>query len=321
MKESCQDREGYLAMLSGFETLSDLYIHKPVPWFGPLRNLVSGKVPGSLLKPVYNLVRPEATPMKSPAGDLKLDKLNTWERSPYYFSDEEIAVYTVLFGPGDKIQDPLVSPDNIHYFIITDQKLREQSLWQKKDVDGLLPAEIRGDSVLCNRWCKMHPERLFPDYKVSVYIDANILVTSDLTPLIAGLDQFPLTMFRHWFRNCVYQEIQACLAQKKASRKMLMMDKDRLERLGIPKHWGLLEAPVIARRHNDPLCCRIMDEWWEAFCKSASRRDQIALMDCLWKLQIRPEQIGILGFNVRATRLFIQMSHIESGKKSSRKKQ
>ena len=32
-------------------------------------------------------------------------------------------------------------------------------------------------------------------------------------------------------------------------------------------------------------------------------------MDCLWQLQIPPEQIGILGSNVRATEMFIQLPH------------
>ena len=309
MKESCEDREGYLKTLSGLEKLTGLYIRKPAPGRRTLRSALSGTRLRPLLKPVYGLLQRPATPMKTPPDDLNIDRLTTRERAPLYFSDTEIAVYTVLFGSGDEIREPLVSPDNIRYFIITDQALREDSLWQKRDVSGLLPEEIRDDPVLCNRWCKMHPDRIFPEYEVSIYLDANILITSDLTPLIAGLEKYPVNMFRHRTRDCAYQEIRACRKQKKAPRENLAQDKKRLEKRGLPKHWGLLEAPVIARRHHDPLCRGIMDEWWKDFCESVSRRDQIALMECLWQLQIPPEQIGILGSNVRATGLFIQFGH------------
>ncbi len=302
-------------MISRLELLTDLYNHRPGSRAGFLKSLISGTRIGSVLKRLHNYYEPQSSPMKSPAGDLRLNLLNTRERAPLIFSDQEIAVYTVLFGAGDKIRDPLIFPDNIHYFVITDQDLREDCAWRKLDVSALLPEEIRDDPVLCNRWCKMHPDLLFPDHDVSVYLDANIFVTSDLTPLTAGLEQFPVTLFRHRTRDCAYQEIRACRVQKKAPLKKLMQDKERLKKRGLPEHWGLLEAPVIARRHHDPLCRRIMDEWWKDFCESASRRDQIALMDCLWQLQIPPERIGILGSNVRTTQMFIQLRHEPARKK------
>lgn len=317
MKADHQDREGWLNTLSGLETLADLYIHKPVsrPNFWRTAARKAGLAP--LLKKADRLFRPEITPMKAPSGDLKLNELDTRGRASLYFSDEETAVYTVLFGCGDKIRDPLVRPDNIRYFVITDQKLRDDSLWQKLDVSGLLPQEILGDPVLCNRWCKMHPDLLFPDQSASVYVDANIYITSDLTPLTAGLEQFPVNMFRHRTRNCAYQEIEACYSQKKISRETRMREKKRLQEHGLPEHWGLLEAPVIARRHHDPRCLQIMAEWWKDFRECASRRDQIALMDCLWQLQIPPEEVGILGSNVRTCSLFIQLQHIRPGKQDS----
>lgn len=315
MRETYQNRECYLAMLSALEKLSDLYIRKPKPETRLTRALRSRKWLVSMLKPLARKIGKKKTPMKTPAGDLNINGLTAGERAPLYFSNLETVVYTVLFGAVDRILDPLVFPDNIHYFIITDQDLPENSPWKKIDASASLPAEIADDPVLCSRWYKMHPEILFPEFEASIYIDANILVTSDLTPLTAGLDQFPFTMFRHRTRDCAYQEIQACLAQKKASRQNLMMDKKRLEERALPEHWGLLEAPVIVRKHNDPLCRRIMDEWWKDFCEGASRRDQIALMDCLWQLQIPPEQIGILGSDVRATRLYIQLPHVMIGGK------
>ena len=73
---------------------------------------------------------------------------------------------------------------------------------------------------------------------------------------------------------------------------------------GIPENWGLIEAPVISRKHHDPLCITIMDKWWECFMSGPSRRDQIALIDCLWQLGIDPSILATLGGSVSRCCLF-----------------
>ena len=79
----------------------------------------------------------------------------------------------------------------------------------------VVPAEYVSDPVLANRWCKMHPHQLFPQYPLSVYLDSNIRIVSDLTALTSAMTGFPVCMFRHKQRDCVYEEIHACLLKKK----------------------------------------------------------------------------------------------------------
>ncbi len=241
-------------------------------------------------------------------GDLALDKHKAFERKSLYVREQRVAVYTALFGSYDILREPLLQPDNIDYYVLTDQEIPEGSVWKRLDASAVIPAEYQGDLVLSNRWCKIHPHLVFKDYQYSVYIDSNIWVFSDLTPLTAGLDSFPVAMFRHKRRDCVYDEVQACLEQKKDTKKSLKAHLEVIRSHGVPSNWGLLEASVIARKHFDSRCVELMDAWWKSFFRN-SRRDQIALIDCLWLRGIKPSIIGTLGDNLQKCDLFFQMLH------------
>ena len=250
--------------------------------------------------------------------DLALDRETAKERKEFYVRSERIVVYTALFGSYDLLREPLLHPDNIDYVLLTDQPVIEgapregESLWRRTGREDRIPAEYRGDPILANRWCKLHPHLLFPEYAYSIYVDANIWILSDMTPCTAGLDRFPAAMFRHKRRDCVYDEVQACIEQKKADPAALLAQEARIRALGVPRHFGLLEASVIARRHGEEACISLMDAWWEAFLSGAGR-DQISLIECLCKTGIEPKMLGTLGGNLTASCLFLQMHHPGQG--------
>ena len=63
-----------------------------------------------------------------PEGFLALDSHSAAERKELYIRDERIAVYTAFFGPYDQLREPLLQPDNIDYYILTDQPVPEERL-------------------------------------------------------------------------------------------------------------------------------------------------------------------------------------------------
>ena len=253
-------------------------------------------------------IREKRNPVSRTEENLALDRQRAAERRELYIREEKIVVYTALFGNYDSVREPQMKPENIDYVLLTDQSFPENTLWQRCRQESLLPEELRSDPVLCNRWCKMHPHLLFPEYTYSIYIDSNIWVFSDLTPVAAGLDRYPVAMFRHKKRDCVYEEVQACIDQKKADPASLRRHEKTIREHGIPPKWGLLEASIIARKHMDPACISLMDAWWEAF-RTNSRRDQISLIDVLWQAGIQPGKIGTLGNNLQRCDLFVQERH------------
>ena len=223
-----------------------------------------------------------------------------------YFVDKKIVVYTSIFGRYDSIIEPLFKPDNIEYVIITDQDIPNDSIWNKIELDESILKNK--NNIEKNRFCKMFPERFFKEYDYSIYVDGNVFITSDLSPLIETLDIFPISMHRHKNRTCVYQEIEACIEKGKENRDALLRHRELLENNKVPENNGLLEATVIARKHNDELCKKIMNEWWNEFTLY-SKRDQISLIDVLWKNNISIDKVATMGNNTFLNSLFIIIPH------------
>ena len=224
-----------------------------------------------------------------------------------YFSDKRIVVYTAIFGKYDALNEPMVKPDNVDYYIFTDCDIPDGSRWIKMDPNKFLPDSSMTNTEK-NRFFKMLPHKIFPEYDYSVYIDGNVLVVSDVTPLTKTLERFPIAMFQHKNRNCVYQEAEACIIKKKDSKESLEKHIELLKSHNVPEHNGLLEATVICRKHSDPRCVSLMESWWDEFM-NYSKRDQISLIDCLWQAKILPSDVGVLGNNLFNCNKFIILKH------------
>ena len=215
-------------------------------------------------------------------------------KEPNYFSNERIAIYMAVFGKYDNIPEPYFVPDNCDFYIFTDQEIKEDSVWIKKD----LPLELSNFSnIEKNRYLKMHPHKVFNDYNYSIYIDGNIQIITDLTEYINYLNEYGLGIHMHDSRNCVYDEIEAIKKTKKEKKDILEKHKNYLLEDNMPKNYGLLQCSVIVREHNNPICIEIMEAWWNEFSKY-SKRDQVSLPHVLYKKNIPINKIGLLGNNL-----------------------
>ena len=221
--------------------------------------------------------------------------------------DKRIAVYTALFGQYDKVQKPLFHPDNIDYYIFTDNELPQDCGWKRLDAKKYLPKKEMSN-IEKNRFFKMLPHILFADFEFSIYVDANVIIVSDLTPLVNAMSEMPIAMFLHKNRNCVYEEANACIQKNKDKKERLQAHIEYLREHGVPEHSGLLEATVIVRKHHDELCKTLMEQWWEEF-EQYSKRDQLSLRNCFWVNHIDIDKVGILGNNLYKCNKFIIANH------------
>ena len=212
-----------------------------------------------------------------------------------FFSQKKIAVYTCIFGDYDQIQEPLLQPNNIDYYIITDKRIDTKSAWNviipKFDLCEKL------SNVEKNRYYKMHPDLILKDYDYSIYVDGNIKVISDLTPYIYKLNANGIGMHKHNKRNCSYDELEALLLAHKASKKDVIQYKRFLQENCFPPNYGLLECNVIVREHHNEICKKIMEQWWQQF-ETGIKRDQVSLPYVLHKNNIEVKDVAILGHNV-----------------------
>lgn len=232
-----------------------------------------------------------------------------FDNSPDRFqSNERIAVYTALFGKYDVVAAPMVYPDNIDYYLITDNEMDNTSGWKQINPEKYFPSENMSN-IEKNRFFKMMPHLIFPEYKYSIYVDSNVVIVSDLTPMVNAIAKMPIAMFKHKNRDCVYEEAEACIKKKKDSRENLERHIQHLKKNGVPKHAGLLEATIIVREHHAALCKTLMEQWWKEF-NEFSKRDQLSLRDVLWNNNIDLDEVGVLGNNLFRCNKFLINKHL-----------
>lgn len=224
-----------------------------------------------------------------------------------YFNDSKIAVYTCILGNYDNLIEPLVKPDNIDYFVFADFDIPNDSKWKRIDINSVSGIKDLSN-VLKNRYVKMNPHKLFPDYKYSIYIDGNIKVYSDLTEHVNRLSKYGLSHFKHSLRKSSYEEADACKLLRKESFSVIDAYVNKLKAAGFPDNYGLLECSFIVREHNKKECINIMEQWWEEF-KNNVKRDQIILPYILYKNSIKTDEVSTLGANIEEDLSFEIIKH------------
>lgn len=138
------------------------------------------------------------------------------------------------------------------------------------------------DDTRNNRWHKLHPHILFPHYKQSIYLDANVDVNSCwLFDEIRKRNQ-KFLLPRHPSRVCIYDEFREILSQFMDDPKLILKERSLIKRSGMPRKYGLTENNILYRQHHDPEIISLMDEWWKMIA-TYSKRDQLSLCWLLWK--------------------------------------
>ena len=234
--------------------------------------------------------------------------LDDFISSPLHISEvRKTVIYTCITGNYDFLQEPLYTNENIEYIIVTDGEIQSTSLWKKKSIDSIIGISHLSDAAK-NRYVKMHPHVLFPEFEVSVYVDGNIQVVADLIPMQIFLRQSPIALHRHSGRGCIYEESLAVLALGKGNEVLITEQMNQYKKQGFPKNFGLFENNVILRRHNNEICIEIMETWWSELLKYECR-DQLSFTYVLWKLGLGADFVSNLGNNMKNNVRFKYFSH------------
>lgn len=195
-------------------------------------------------------------------------------------------IYTCLVGDYDVLLQPVVVDDSFDYICFTDSNnLDTDGVWQKRPIPY-----ISKNKVCLSRYPKILPHKVLPMYEESLYLDANICITSSrfysiLDNLISK--NILIAQVEHPTRDCVYQELEICCAYRLISSLQRMCHYLRYKYNGMPHHWGLYENNIIFRKHNDKEVQCISEEWWKEYCRY-SRRDQLSLPYVYFKKNFKP---------------------------------
>ena len=138
------------------------------------------------------------------------------------------------------------------------------------------------------RYLKMHPHLLFPNYTISLYIDGSMSIKGDLNEFLLRLltPNYSIFMVEHPGRNCIYQELKEVILVKKEKKEKIDFLENKYLKENFPEEYGLIESNIIVRKHNEKECIEFMEEWWKMVAYY-SQRDQLSFNYLLWKNGIK----------------------------------
>lgn len=198
--------------------------------------------------------------------------------------EPKIVVYTCITGGYDNILEPTCVTPGVDYICFTDDQTLKSKTWKFRPI----PEELNGLSkIKQQRGVKMLAHRYLADYDVSVYVDGSVVVRGDIKEFLRTLDFSLYSVFipEHPQRKCIYAEKDACVKIKKITGDAVVLAEKQMKRYkseGYPQNFGLVQANIIVRKHNDDYCKVLMKEWWEEF-KENTPRDQLSFNYILWK--------------------------------------
>jgi uncharacterized coiled-coil protein SlyX len=204
-------------------------------------------------------------------------------------------VYTCITGAYDLLYDHKHLNSEWDYICFSDTIKQDQNNQSWK----IRPLEYKQlDDVRNQRWHKINAHKILSEYEHSVYLDANIEITGDdffekVNKKIHTNSIISMTV--HPERDCVYDELQACINLKKDDKKIMRDQIEYLKRDKFPAKQGLYACGIIYRRHNDKKIVKIMDDWWK-MVKMFSKRDQLSFTYVLWKNEFK--EMNVFDFKV-----------------------
>lgn len=194
----------------------------------------------------------------------------------------KFAIYTAVFGGYDYVPLPRgVTQGDPDFLCFTDQPANVPRGWQVVEMRPPL-----SDPGMANRHVKLYPHVYLESYDTSLYIDANVALKADPRALVKRyLDGAGMAIPRHPERDCVYDEALACIEAGKAPADEVKSLMETYRDMGMPRHGGLSENFLIARRHHDPSVIALTEMLWDAL-EAGPRRDQLHLPFLVWKQQV-----------------------------------
>lgn len=209
-------------------------------------------------------------------SDLTPERIARWQASP----KNGVVVCTALAGNYERLLPPAFLNDGWRYVCFTDSDATDSKIWETAKIPYDDPDPIRRA-----RWVKLHLPELFPDAEWVIWLDANIIIVSDLSGLTERREG--LSLIPHPVRSCPYEEGRVCVQARKDFADVIEPQLALYKNEGLPEKSGLWETNVMLLKPSDPTVRKVFADWWNELEKH-SRRDQISLPYALFKNGVKP---------------------------------
>lgn len=127
-----------------------------------------------------------------------------------------------------------------------------------------------------SRWHKVNSHALFPG-EMTVWFDGSQVPTSIFTldafqNMLAP--QYSIATFRHPERECLYDELEACIRYQKDDPQEMRAQVARYAKAGYPENNGMVETACVVRA-GDTSAAEFNRRWWQEI-ENHSVRDQLS---------------------------------------------
>lgn len=210
-----------------------------------------------------------------------------------------MVIFTAIFGFYDLPKKPQVITPAWRYVMYTDQNFVSE-IWEIRKV-----SLINGDPILTARYYKiMFHEHIEDEF--SIWIDGSFTINCNLDRFMAGNFKSPMTVMKHPLRDCIYEEANVCVKQRRGDRNSIERQEYSYSCAGIKKRAGLIQSGILIRELND-WTIQFCELWWEQI-RTFSTRDQIGFAYPAFKLGW-PHAVKM---DYRSSKEFIFKKHIHA---------
>ena len=205
----------------------------------------------------------------------------------------DITVYTCITAEKDTLIDTQ-NMEGARFVAFSDQK---SQAWKIRPPCTAFPDPRRNA-----RLQKIIPHK-FLNSQYSIYIDGNIALCVPAQQLVEEfLQDKDIAVFRHPYRDCIYDEAKVCARHGLDSVRILKRQTADYKKAGYPKKAGLCECNFIIRRHT-PSINELNEKWWAEYCQY-SVRDQLS-----FPFVFPLKEVALIEGNIRSHPYFIYYKH------------
>jgi len=210
------------------------------------------------------------------------------------FRRKSFVVYTAIFGDYDDLKNQEIKSEKYDLYCFTDNKNLKS-----KNFKIIYQKPTNQDSVRSAKIFKILPHKFLPQYEYSLWIDGSVLIKNpDLNLLIEKyLNNSDSALFKHPDRDCIYDELEACIKLKKDEPAIMKKQIEKYRNENYPVHNGLAACTIILRRHNSKKIKELGESWWNEI-ERGSKRDQLSFNYIAHRNNVKYQEIdGVLWDN------------------------
>ncbi|MBD5550039.1 MAG: DUF616 domain-containing protein [Lachnospiraceae bacterium] len=213
------------------------------------------------------------------------------------FMGRKKVAYTCIVGDYDNVFEPGKEVRELFdFYLISDKAPQQSSVYHWINIKDVIPSTI-SDFTRMNRYCKINAHKIFPEYRNSVYYDGNVILEHNLDNCFEKLKKTRIGVASPNRWECMYAEAVRLMPQMRDDPEIIYSQMKKYWREGMPEKFGSCWCNVLIREHNNPICVKLMEEWWHEV-ETQSKRDQLSFPYVLWKNNYSMEDVLMISDSV-----------------------